>query len=107
MTSMGTYEELLNSSPSFAQLLEDIHQHEQEQKTNALPTQRSMIGSTSSEEDDGEETNAAPTNIETKTARNCAVACVSGLPASWCRPGPWVCIDFGDLYRPTACIRVQ
>ena len=66
MTSMGTYEELLGSSPSFAQLLEDIHQHEQEQKSNALLTQQSMIGSINSEKDDGEETNAAPTNTETK-----------------------------------------
>jgi hypothetical protein len=66
MTSMGTYEELLESSSSFAQLLEDIHQHEQGQKSNALTTQHSRIGSISSEKDDEDETSAAPTNIETK-----------------------------------------
>jgi hypothetical protein len=34
MVQMGTYNELINSSSSFAHLLEDIHQHEQEMITN-------------------------------------------------------------------------
>ena len=32
MVQMGTYSELLSSSASFARLLEDINQHEEEKK---------------------------------------------------------------------------
>ena len=63
---MGTYEELLATSTSFAQLLEDIHQHEQELISNALTTQQSAIGSISSEKDSDDEKETLPTNLETK-----------------------------------------
>ena len=63
---MGTYEELLATSTSFAELLEDIHQHQREQKSNALTTQRSTIGSISSENEDEAEIETLPTNLETK-----------------------------------------
>ena len=48
MSNIGTYNELLTLSTSFAQLLEDIHQHEKEkeegeQKTNLQQQQSSMI----------------------------------------------------------------
>ena len=65
---MGTYAELLSSSSIFAQLLEDINQHEQEQHSVALLNQRSMVGSISSEKDDQEDEcmNLRGKNIETK-----------------------------------------
>jgi len=69
MVQMGTYEELLVSSPEFAQLLEDINQHELEQQQSvSLTNQRSMIGSIHSEKDVEEEevVNSLPTNIERK-----------------------------------------
>jgi len=64
---MGTYGELLTSSSTFAQLLEDINQHEQEQHSVSLSNQQSMIGSINSEKEDLEEDiNLLPKNIETK-----------------------------------------
>ncbi|CAF5139728.1 unnamed protein product, partial [Rotaria sp. Silwood1] len=39
MIQMGTYEELLLSSSIFAQLLENINQHEQKQQTDSLTNQ--------------------------------------------------------------------
>ncbi|CAF4771591.1 unnamed protein product, partial [Rotaria sp. Silwood2] len=66
-----TYEELLVSSPLFAQLLEDINQHEQEQEQQqsiSLLNQQSMIGSINSENDnfDEENINSLTKNLETK-----------------------------------------
>ncbi|CAF4607105.1 unnamed protein product, partial [Rotaria sp. Silwood2] len=71
MVQMGTYEELLVSSPLFAQLLEDINQHEQEQEQQqpiSLLNQQSMIGSINSENDniDEENMNSLTKNLETK-----------------------------------------
>ncbi|CAF4341256.1 unnamed protein product, partial [Rotaria sordida] len=67
MVQMGTYEELLVSSSLFAQLLEDINQHEQQQPVSLL-NQQSMIGSINSEKDNVEEEdiNSLPKNAETK-----------------------------------------
>lgn len=62
MTQMGTYTKLLSSSPSFAHLLEDIHQQGQESITN-IQKQQSIISSTYSEEDNDEE---FTTNMDTK-----------------------------------------
>ncbi|CAF2833335.1 unnamed protein product, partial [Rotaria sp. Silwood2] len=71
MVQMGTYEELLVSSPLFAQLLEDINQHEQEQEQQqpiSLLNQQSMIASINSENDnvDEENINSLTQNLETK-----------------------------------------
>jgi hypothetical protein len=67
MVQIGTYKELLASSSTFAQLLEDINQHEQEQQSVSLSNQQSMISSISSEKDDVEEDiNSLPKNLETK-----------------------------------------
>jgi hypothetical protein len=67
MVEMGTYEELFVSSPTFAQLLEDINQHEKVQQSVSFTNQQSMIGSISSEKgDDEEDANSSPTNLETK-----------------------------------------
>ncbi|CAF3680029.1 unnamed protein product [Rotaria sordida] len=71
IVQMGTYEELLVSSSSFAQLLEDINQHEQQQQQQqpaSLLNQQSMIGSINSEKDNVEEEdiNSLPKNAETK-----------------------------------------
>lgn len=65
---MGTYEELLQSSSTFAQLLEDINQHEQEQQSISLRNRRATtIGSINSQNEDLEEDiNLLPNNIETK-----------------------------------------
>ncbi|CAF4171006.1 unnamed protein product [Rotaria sp. Silwood2] len=59
MAQMGTYKELLIPSPSFAQLLEDINQHEQEQQQQpvSLLNQQSMIDSINSEKDSVDEEN--------------------------------------------------
>ena len=54
MVQMGTYNELITSSSSFAHLLEDIHQHEQEMIVN-LEKQQSIISSIYSEADNEEE----------------------------------------------------
>jgi hypothetical protein len=66
MIDMGTYDELLTSSTSFAQLLEDIHQYDQEQQTNVLSTQLSTIGSISSAKGHDDEINDPSDNIEIK-----------------------------------------
>ena len=71
MVHIGTYEELLASSSAFAQLLEDINQHGQEQQSQAVSfvNQQSMIGSINSEkekEDGDEDMNPLATNLETK-----------------------------------------
>jgi hypothetical protein len=63
MIEMGTYAELLTTSASFAQLLEDINQHEEEQQPVPFSTQQSRIGSICSEKEDVE---LLPTSIETK-----------------------------------------
>ncbi len=62
MVQMGTYNELINSSSSFAHLLEDIHQHEQEMIIN-IEKQQSIISSIYSEKDNEEE---LINNIDTK-----------------------------------------
>ncbi|CAF3558667.1 unnamed protein product [Rotaria sp. Silwood1] len=69
MIQMGTYEELLLSSSIFAQLLENINQHEQKQQTDSLSNQQSRIGSISSEKEnsDEEDINVLPKNLETKS----------------------------------------
>lgn len=54
MTQIGTYNELINSSSSFAHLLEDIHQQEQETILN-IQKQQSIISSIYSEKDNEEE----------------------------------------------------
>ena len=67
MKQMGTYDELLESSPAFAQLLEDINQHELQHQSVSYATQQSIISSQHSEkEDDDEDANLSPTNLETK-----------------------------------------
>lgn len=73
MVQIGTYNELLESSESFAQLLEDIHQHEreqqqqyQQQESTILSTQRSVLGSISSERDDEDEHTKSLSNVEIK-----------------------------------------
>ncbi|CAF5140512.1 unnamed protein product [Rotaria sp. Silwood1] len=69
MVQMGTYEELLLSSSSFAQLLEDINQHEQEQQQPvSLLNQQSMVGSINSEKDnvDEQDINSLSKSLETK-----------------------------------------
>jgi hypothetical protein len=54
MVQMGTYHELISSSSSFAHLLEDIHQQEQESLIN-IQKQQSIISSIYSEKDNEEE----------------------------------------------------
>ncbi|UJR14779.1 hypothetical protein I4U23_001767 [Adineta vaga] len=68
VTHMGTYEELLTFSSTFAQLLEDINQHEEEQQSVVLNNQLSMNGSINSEKDPAEEEqkNLAVYSVETK-----------------------------------------
>ncbi|CAF3410899.1 unnamed protein product [Rotaria socialis] len=71
MVEMGTYEELISTSTSFARLLEDINQHEHEQEIEnetvtvikRLSEVNSMISENGNQEDDGK---PLPTNIETK-----------------------------------------
>ena len=53
MVEMGTYNELMSTSASFAHLLEDIHQQEQESAIH-IQTQQSIISSVCSEGDDEE-----------------------------------------------------
>ncbi|CAF3840294.1 unnamed protein product, partial [Rotaria sp. Silwood1] len=60
MIQMGTYAELLSTSKSFARLLEDINQHEQEYE------EQSKIDLISSIKDDEEDIKLLPTNIEIK-----------------------------------------
>ncbi|CAF4354696.1 unnamed protein product [Rotaria socialis] len=68
MVQMGTYEELLVSSPLFSQLLEDINQHKQEEPVVSLVNQLSMIGSIHSEKEnvEDEDMNSSSRNVETK-----------------------------------------
>ncbi|CAF4251106.1 unnamed protein product, partial [Rotaria magnacalcarata] len=71
MVAMGTYEELISTSTSFARLLEDINQHEHEQEIEnekvtvikRLSEVNSMISENGNQEDDGK---PLPINIETK-----------------------------------------
>ena len=56
---MGSYKELINSSSSFAHLLNDIHQHE-------LEEHHLTVDSTTSEIDDIKDKLPPPTNVETK-----------------------------------------
>ncbi|CAF3828800.1 unnamed protein product [Rotaria sordida] len=63
MVQIGTYTDLLASSTSFARLLDDIHQFEQQQSIE-LYQQQSIISSTCSDVD--EEMLALSTNVETK-----------------------------------------
>jgi hypothetical protein len=62
MIQMGTYTELISSSSSFAHLLEDIHQQEQESILH-IEKQQSIISSIYSEKDTEEE---LIINIDTK-----------------------------------------
>lgn len=67
MAQMGTYEELLISSPTFAQLLEDINQHDRKERTISYTNQQSIISSIGSQRDDeDEEKSFLPTNLEIK-----------------------------------------
>jgi hypothetical protein len=71
MVQLGTYAELLSSSASFARLLEDINQHEQEQKheyeqQQSISRRMSRVGSMCVEKEDEEDSKTHPTNIETK-----------------------------------------
>lgn len=73
MVQMGTYEELMSSSLSFARLLEDINQHEQdveqevEQEINILHKRSSKVDSISTEKcDEEQEDKPLATNIEIK-----------------------------------------
>jgi len=68
MVEMGTYAELYSSSASFARLLEDINQHQQEneQQSISFTKQMSRISSISREKEDEEDMKSLPTNIETK-----------------------------------------
>ena len=87
MDQLGSYDELLSRSVSFAHLLEDINQHQQEKKQDqesssssgvVMSRQLSKVGSMSSEKDllattvgggigEGEEdTSSLPMNVETK-----------------------------------------
>jgi hypothetical protein len=62
---MGTYAELLLSSSSFAHLLEDIHQHEQEVRTH-LQKYQSTISSKPSETCHDDERSTLMIHIDTK-----------------------------------------
>ncbi|CAF2915966.1 unnamed protein product, partial [Rotaria sp. Silwood2] len=68
MIQIGTYEELLVFSSTFAQLLEDINQHQQEQQSISLSDQQSIVDSINSEKNkaDEEDINKLPKNLETK-----------------------------------------
>ena len=64
---MGSYEELLTSSSSFAHLLDDIHQNElEEQQSVEFRKQQSIINLTNSPADDAQEALTPPVNVETK-----------------------------------------
>ena len=73
MDQLGSYDELLSRSVSFAHLLEDINQHQQEKKQDQessssdviLLRKLSKFGSMSSEKEE-EDTSSLPTNVETK-----------------------------------------
>jgi hypothetical protein len=68
MVQIGTYTELLSSSTSFARLLEDIHQHQQEQEQQSLflARQVSRMDSFSPGIEQEEDAKSLQTNIETK-----------------------------------------
>jgi hypothetical protein len=67
VTHMGTYEELLTSSSSFAHLLDDIHQHKlEEQQSVDFRKQQSTIDPINSQTDDAKEALTPPVNVETK-----------------------------------------
>ena len=61
---MGTYDELLASSFSFAELLENINQHEEERRSISFSNQQSIIESEKDETEDDH--NSSPKNIESK-----------------------------------------
>jgi hypothetical protein len=64
---MGTYAELLASSPSlFASLLHNINQDQQQEHPNELKTQWSRVDSTYSENEDETESSVMLTNVDTK-----------------------------------------
>ncbi|CAF4098406.1 unnamed protein product [Adineta steineri] len=63
MIQMGTYNELISSSSSFAHLLEDINQQEQQQIAANIQQQQSIISSIYSEKEDEDE---VMSNIDTK-----------------------------------------
>jgi hypothetical protein len=67
VTHMGTYEELLTSSSSFAHLLDDIHQHElEEQQSIEYRNQQSIIDPISAQIDDANDTLSPPIDVEIK-----------------------------------------
>ncbi|CAF3541135.1 unnamed protein product, partial [Rotaria sp. Silwood2] len=68
MIQIGTKEELIVSSPIFAQLLVDINQHEQGQPSDSFSNQQSIVKPINSEkEDPDEEDNSLlPKSLETK-----------------------------------------
>ena len=64
---MGSYEELITSSSSFAHLLDDIHQHElEEQQSIEFHKQQSTVDPVTPETDKVNEKLSPPTDIETK-----------------------------------------
>ena len=65
MVQMGGYAELMASSSSFAHLLEDIHQHEEETRTN-MHKQLSIISSKQGENDLQDEGATLLTHADTK-----------------------------------------
>ena len=92
MVEMGTYAELLSSSVSFAHLLEDINQQQQEQQQpNTLRKQLSKVNSVNSEkEEDGEDVlGSVPTNEEIKQEGTVKW----GVYASYLRASGGVCIS--------------
>ena len=66
MVQIGTYAELLSSSISFARLLEDINQHQQEQQSLSLTRAMSRLDSITQEIEQEEDAKLLPSNIETK-----------------------------------------
>jgi hypothetical protein len=65
MVQMGTYTELLSSSSSFARLLEDINQHEEEIRID-VQKQQSIISSIYSEKEDEQDLSNSYTHIDKK-----------------------------------------
>ncbi len=63
---IGTYAELFATSSSFASLLHNIDQHEQQEYPTELERQQSIVDSICSENEDEKESSAMLNNIETK-----------------------------------------
>ena len=90
MVQMGTYEELLESSLKFAELLQDINQHVREQRSASFSNQRSIISTISEKEDIEEEEDLLTKNIETKQEGTVKL----GVYISYFRSGIGVVLGF-------------